>query len=72
MPGKKLIGRETLTILSGNEVLQTTDRRQTNNGVYRAARSQLKIVDYKERRNNSLRNLLSAHRILVAQPFKWQ
>ena len=35
-----------MTILPGNEVLQSTDRRQTDrhtdNGVYRAARSQLK------------------------------
>ena len=30
-------------MLPGNEVLQTTDR-QTDSGVYRAARSQLKTV----------------------------
>ena len=41
MPGWKLIGQETFDYIARKRGV--TDDRQTDNGVYRAARSQLKI-----------------------------
>ena len=52
----ELIVRETLTILPGNKVLQTTD-----NGVYRAARSQLKSHSCSDEYSQTKGELVRAH-----------